>query len=65
MSKRRTLNQELREFISDLDNASHINVTDWEAEFIESCLNQPHDHKFSISQVEVINELRLKYEGTL
>ena len=47
----------LRDFLKQLDGAD-VNVSDWEAEFIESNLSREH---FSIKQREIVMKLMDKY----
>lgn len=49
--------QALREFLKMLDN-SDVNVSDWEAQFIESNLSREH---FSPKQREIVMKLMEKY----
>lgn len=49
--------QALREFLKMLDG-SDANVSDWEAQFIESNLTREH---FSVKQREVVMKLMEKY----
>lgn len=49
--------QALREFLKMLDG-SDVNVSDWEAQFIESNLSREH---FSVKQREVVMKLMEKY----
>lgn len=51
------------DFLKRLDDAAdEVNVTDWEAQFIESNLERQH---FSPKQREVIDRLVEKYEDRL
>jgi len=49
--------EELRKFLKMLDNAD-VNVSDWEAQFIESNLSREH---FSPKQREIVMKLMEKY----
>jgi len=51
-----------REFLHDLDNADHINLTDFETEFIESNYTRT---EFTDKQKEVIERMKKKYESRL
>jgi hypothetical protein len=55
-------NEVAKEFLKDLDDADHINLTDWEAKFIES--NYSRD-TFTEKQFEVIERMKKKYESRL
>jgi hypothetical protein len=50
------------EFMKDLDDADHINPTDWEAEFIESNISRT---SFSEKQRLAIDLMRAKYRSSL
>jgi len=52
-----TDDSELRHFLEMLD-ASDVNVTDWEANFIESNLQRDH---FSAKQREIVMKMIEKY----
>lgn len=49
--------EELRKFLKQLDDAD-VNVSDWEAQFIESNLSREH---FSPKQREIVMKLMEKY----
>ena len=49
-------------FLRDLDDADHIDLTDWETEFIES--NYTRD-EFTDKQREVIDRMKKKYESRI
>lgn len=51
-----------REFLRDLDDAGHIDLTDWETEFIESSYERD---EFTDKQREVIDRMKTKYEKRL
>jgi hypothetical protein len=50
------------EFLRDLDDAEHINVSEWEAKFIDSNIVFP---RYTPAQREVIDQLREKYGSRL
>ncbi len=50
-----------RAFLQMLDGAS-LEVTDWEAKFIESCMNQ---RNYTPRQREKIDQMRKEYEHRL
>lgn len=50
------------EFIYLLDDADHINLTDWETDFIESNFSRT---TFSEKQREVLEKMRKKYESRI
>lgn len=50
------------EFIQLLDDADHINLTDWEIDFIESNFSRT---TFSEKQREVLEKMRKKYESRI
>jgi hypothetical protein len=50
------------EFLKDLDDADHINVTDWESEFIETNISRT---SFSEKQRAAIDHMREKYQDRL
>lgn len=50
------------EFIQLLDDADHINLTDWETQFIESNFTRT---TFSEKQREVLEKMRKKYESRI
>jgi hypothetical protein len=52
----------LAEFLKDLDDADHMELTDWEAEFLESNLGR---EKFSDKQRAVIERMKTKYQDKL
>jgi hypothetical protein len=54
---REPMDQELRDFLKALDE-SDINVTDWEAQFIEGNLE---NDRFSPKQREIVTRLIEKY----
>jgi hypothetical protein len=49
--------EELRKFLKMLDGAD-VNVSDWEAQFIESNLTREH---FSVKQREIVMKLMERY----
>ena len=55
-------NKERREFLNDLDNSHRVEVTDWEAEFLESTMEQ---RSFSPKQRVVIDRMIDKYDRHL
>ena len=56
-------NDDIRcDFLQDLDQADHINLTDFESEFLESNLDRIW---FSEKQRAVIDRMREKYESEL
>ena len=50
------------DFLEDLDDSLIIQVSDWEAGFMESNLSRKH---FSEGQRKIIDKMRKKYEGRL
>ena len=50
------------EFLKDLDDANHINVTDWESKFIESNISRT---SFSEKQRVAIDLMRAKYQNQI
>lgn len=50
------------EFIQILDDADHIDLTDWETDFIESNFSRK---TFSPKQREVLEKMRKKYEDRI
>lgn len=50
------------DFLADLDDASHITVTDWESSFLESVLGKT---TFTPKQRESIDSMREKYRNQL
>ena len=56
--------RELLDFLQELDDAAvDLDVSDWEAEFIES--NLTRCAPFTLAQRDVIERMREKYEGAL
>lgn len=55
--------RERLEFLKRLDDAEDVNVTDWEAQFIEGFLTAPRG--LSHRQRECVDEMRKKYEHRL
>lgn len=64
MDKQKLTSDELLEFLLQLDNATHINLTGWEAKFIESNLNNPMSKfgGFTEKQRQVIYQMMDKYD---
>ena len=50
--------ERMKDFLNTLDEADNVEVTDWEAKFLESTLN---NNKFSDKQAMVIGRLIDKY----
>lgn len=59
--------QEFYDFLEALDNAADIvEVTDWEANFIESVMNQIEERDFiSEKQKKIVQNLYTKYNDEL
>lgn len=55
---------DLIEFIENLDNAGHVTVTDWESRFIETILN-PKRGPLTERQRDAIKTMRDKYESEI
>jgi len=53
--------EELRVRLHELDNNDNINVTSWEANFIESILYTNKDRKLTDKQKTTIKDLLSKY----
>ncbi len=51
-------------FLRDLDDADHINLTDWETDFVGSNAFPKYDG-YSDKQREWIDKLKRKYESRL
>ena len=49
-------------FLRDLDDADHINLSDWETEFIESNYERT---EFTDKQRECIDRMKKKYESRI
>jgi len=57
------MNDDVRvEFLHDLDDADHINLSDWETEFIESNYERT---EFTDKQRDVIDRMKKKYESRI
>jgi len=53
---------DLHKSLIRLDQCDHINLTDWEASFVESCLRQHDQHRpWSEKQIETLKNLLDKY----
>lgn len=50
------------DFLSDLDDSVTIEISEWEADFLESNLSRK---AFSDGQRKVVDKLRKKYENKL
>lgn len=50
------------EFLQDLDGADHLNLSDWECEFVENMLGHM---TFTSRQRECIDRMRYKYRSRL
>lgn len=59
--------QEVYDFLEALDNAAGVvEVTDWEADFIESVMSQIEENDFvSPKQLKIIQNLVTKYNDEL
>lgn len=53
---------ERKHFLEDLDNADHIDLPDWEAQFVGDCMKF---RLFSPKQRGVIDRLRERYESQI
>lgn len=51
------------EFLHKLDAAARINVTDWEANFIEDFLQRPRS--MTTAQRAAVDAMRSQYEGEI
>lgn len=52
---------ELVEIIKELDQDPDVEVTDWEAKFMESILSMNHPEMMSVKQEDVCNKITEKY----
>lgn len=59
------MNEDLIEFLKDLDDSPDINITDWEAKFLENILDKESAGGriyLSPKQIDVIHDMQKKYE---
>jgi hypothetical protein len=53
--------EEIIEFVRGLDSRLELDLTDWEAQFVESNMSRIGDYHFSEKQRVVIKKLHQKY----